>query len=86
MPLPSSGTMLLRMQLRRRQDAQAAARRSLRVRWSLWYGEPWYLLCNPWSLTGLADLFGSAGPRPVWEESRPLNPRSQAGTAKEPLT
>lgn len=30
-----------------------------------WYSEPWYLSCNPWNLTGLADLFGSAGPRPV---------------------
>jgi predicted anti-sigma-YlaC factor YlaD len=29
--LPSSGTMLLRMQLRRRQEAQAAARRSLLI-------------------------------------------------------
>lgn len=29
--LPSSGTMLLRMQMRRRQEAQAAARRSLLI-------------------------------------------------------
>ena len=82
MPLPSSGTMLLRMQLRRRQDAQAAARRSLRVRWSLWYGEPWYLLCNPWSLTGLADLFGSADPGRSGREPA-VEPANLAGTAKE---
>ena len=30
-PLPSSGTMLWRMQMRRRQEAQAAARRTLLV-------------------------------------------------------